>query len=105
MNSSRIIIKKTQEIRINGKPVKLEEEFYKCWTEIQDLIGNELYNALSIKLENTIIFKVRWCKKIEELRKYKDFKVYFEGNKYEIYQVDYAKYYRKYILIKAKMVD
>ena len=105
MNSSRIIILKSEEKRVNGKPVRTEEEFYSCWAEILDLIGNELYNALTLKIENAVIFKVRWCKQLDELRKYKNFKIEFEGNKYELYTVDFAKYYKKYILLKARMVN
>ncbi|MBY7023573.1 phage head-tail adapter protein, partial [Clostridium botulinum] len=34
MNSKRINITVATEKRINGKPIKSDDEFYSCWAEI-----------------------------------------------------------------------
>ncbi|MFR1707645.1 MAG: phage head closure protein [Clostridium sp.] len=104
MNSERINITVTTETRVNGKPIKTDEPFYSCWAEILQLYGNELYQAINIKLENTIIFKVRYCKLLEQLQDKKEYKVEFKGNIYKIYYCDFAKEYKKYILLKCNLV-
>ncbi len=104
MNSKRINITVATEKRINGKPIKSDDEFYSCWAEILQLYGQELYQAMSIKLENTIIFKVRYCKLLEQLQDKKEYKVEFKGHVYKIYYSDFAKYYKKYVLLKCNLI-
>jgi len=104
MNSERITITKTTETRINGKPIKTDELFYSCWAEILQLFGKELYEAINVKLENGIIFKVRYCKLLEQLQDKAEYKVNFKGNIYTIYYIDFAKDYKKYILLKCNLI-
>lgn len=104
MSDVRIKIVTYEEIRLDGKPTKQEKDFYECWATPLDLIGTELYNALNIKLENTIIFKVRYCKHLENLRNKDKFSIVWQGRKYTIYHVDWLKYGKKYIKIKCKQV-
>lgn len=100
----RITILETKEERINGKPVFKEEEYFKCWAEIGNLYSKELYEAINTGKENTALFKVRYCKKLKVLSNHKNFKVKFDGNTYEIYQSDFSKYYKQYIILKCNMV-
>ncbi|EES50858.1 phage head closure protein [Clostridium botulinum] len=102
--SERINITVVAEKRINGKPIKSDEPFYNCWCEILQLYGTELYQAINIKLENTIIFKVRYCKLLEQLQDKKEYKVNFKGHTYKIYHTDFAKEYKKYILLKCDFI-
>lgn len=104
MNSERINITVTTETRVNGKPIITDVPFYSCWCEVLQLYGNELYQAINIKLENTIIFKVRYCKLLEQLQDKKEYKVEFKGNIYKIYYVDFAKDYKKYVLLKCNLI-
>ncbi len=101
---SRITITKEEEIRVSGRPTYKDNDFYTCWAEILDLIGNELYQAINIKLENTVTFKVRYCKKLEELRDKSKFKVMWQCREYAIYTVDFMGYDKKSIKIKCKLV-
>ena len=98
----RIKIITTTETRVNGKPVKREFEFYKCWAGILDLIGNELYKSYEIGIEEAIIFKIRYCKLLEKLRNYKNFYVIWNDTKYQIYQADFMGNSKKYIKLKCK---
>ncbi len=100
----RINITTTEEKRVNGKPIKEDIKFYSCWCEIQQLYGTELYQAMNIKLENTIIFKVRYCKLLEQLQDKKEYKVKFKGHIYKIYYSDFAKEYKKYVLLKCNLI-
>lgn len=103
--NNRILIKKEVVKIVNGR--RQEEEpikFYSCWSEVLDLYGKELYEAMSMKLENTVVFKVRYCRKLEELRNKKDFFIEWQGRKYSIYQADFLGYNKKFIKLKCNEV-
>lgn len=100
----RIKITVAQETRINGKPIMKDENFYSCWAEILQLFGKELYEAINIKLENTLVFKVRYCKLLEQLQEKKEYKVEFNNHIYKLYYADFAKYYKKYVLLKCNLI-
>ena len=103
--NNRISIKKLEDKIVNGRRQKgVPSEFYNCWAEILDLYGQELYEAMEIKLENTIVFKIRYCKKLEELRKKDNFIVEWQGRKYSIYYPDFMGYNMQYIKLKCKEV-
>ncbi|MGM8306078.1 phage head closure protein [Clostridium perfringens] len=104
--NNRISIKKLEDKIVNGRRQKgVPVDFYNCWAEVLDLYGKELYEAMSIKLENTVIFKVRYCKKLEELRnKENNFIVEWKNRKYGIYYPDFMGYNKKYIKLKCKEV-
>ena len=103
MVRGHIKITKKEETRVNGKPIFTDTIFRECMAEIQDLYGNELYQALQTEMQNTIVFKVRYCKEMDLLRTHKqDYRVIYQGVEYNIYQVDYGKYAKKYVLIKCQ---
>ncbi|MDK3222219.1 phage head-tail adapter protein [Clostridium perfringens] len=103
--NNRISIKKLEDKIVNGRRQKgVTSEFYNCWAEILDLYGQELYEAMAIKLENTIVFKIRYCKKLEELRNKENFIVEWQGHKYSIYYPDFMGYNKQYIKLKCKEV-
>ncbi len=105
MNSERINITVAIEKRVKGKaPTYSDEHFYSCWCGILQLYGTELYQAINIKLENTIIFKVRYCKLLEQLQDKKEYKVEYKGHIYKIYYSDFAKEYKKYVLLKCNLI-
>lgn len=103
--NNRISIKKIEDKVVNGRRQKgVTVDYYNCWAEVLDLYGKELYEAMSIKLENTVIFKIRYCKKLEELRNKENFIVEWKNRKYEIYYPDFMGYNKKYIKLKCKEV-
>lgn len=81
-----------------------KELFFTCWSKIRQLYGAELYQSIQINFENTIVFEVRYCKKIEELINKKNFVIDFKEKEYEIYQVDFMNYNKKYVKIKCKEI-
>ena len=65
------IIRVTTEIKA-GRKEPTTEVFYECWCDVQSLGTNEKYTALQAGLENTIVFKVRNCKRMKEVHNYID---------------------------------
>ena len=82
------------------------EAFYSAWCDIGSLYGKELYQALSIELHSTIIFEVRYCKKIKEVWKHlKEFVIRYDGDLYDIYAVDFKKNERDKVQLKANRAE
>lgn len=102
--NQKITITIEEEQRVNGKPILKEVNFYSGYAAVLDLIGNELYQAINIKLENALIFKVRYCKLLEALREKEKYTVHWQGRKFSIYTVDYMGYSRDFIKIKCKEI-
>ena len=105
MSSAKIEIKKVIETRVNGKPIKSDEYFYRCCYELQQLYGSELYEAINIKLENTLVFKVRYCKLLERLQDKVEYIVIYNNKTYKLYYADFAKYYKKHVLLKCNLIN
>lgn len=93
------IIRKTTEI-VNGRKKTTQNDFYSCWCEIQSLGTAEKQTALQHGIENTIVFKVRTCKKVEEIRlNLKEFYAEYRGTEFKIYDASpMFKDERKYLL-------
>ncbi|MGY5237921.1 phage head closure protein [Clostridium tertium] len=103
---SRISIKKKNKVIVNGRWQETLEDYYNCWCTPMDLYGKELYDAINIKYENVLVFKVRYCNKVKDMRttEKSKFTVVFESVNYEVYQVDFKANLKDYVYIKAKMV-
>lgn len=79
------IIRETTTV-VDGRAKKTKEEFYSCWCEVKSLATSEKYNALQIGLDNTIVFEVRACIKLEEIRlNLKEFYAVYKGVEFKIY--------------------
>lgn len=73
---------------------------------ITNLYGQELYEALDVRLENAIVFEVRYCRRIKEIKVHaKDFLIEFEGDRYDIYATDFKQNDRQYVQLKANRHD
>lgn len=69
-----------------GRREESAKTHYKCWCEVQELNSTELYSALQTELKDTLVFKVRICKAIEQVREsLKSYKILYNGQQYEIY--------------------
>lgn len=103
--NERIQIFKQETKIINGRRQEPSSSlFYKCWAEVLDLYGQELYEAMAIKLKNTVVFKVRYCKKLEELRNKDDFIIEWKNRKYKIYYPDFLNYNKQFVKLKCMEV-
>lgn len=106
MSSKRIKIFRRHREITGGRQKETEEMFFSCWCEIKQLYGTELYKALEIRLQNVIVFETRYCKKINEIRKkMKDYFIEYDGEKYELYAVDFKNNDKQYVQLKANQVN
>lgn len=103
---NRISIKLKSKKVDNGRWEESLEDYYKCWCKSLELYGNELYEAQNIKYENVLVFKVRYCNKIKNMRTTdkNKFIVVFDSIEYQVYQIDFKANAKDYVYIKAKMV-
>ena len=103
MAAGRIeIMRRTFTETLGRREETAPEAVYTTWCEIGSLYGKELYAAISIDLQNTIIFEVRYCKMIKEIWKsLKEFVVSYDGDMYDIYAMDFKKNGRDKVQIKA----
>lgn len=99
------ILKKIEEIDAGRAHAKYED-YYRLWATPTDLYGSEIYDALNIKLENTIAFEIRYCKKIKAMQAHcKDFYIKFEGELYDVYHVSLKRNEKTTAIIKANRID
>lgn len=103
---SRIQIKIEEKQIIDGRWQVILKDYYECWCTPLELYGKELYEAQNSKYENVLVFKVRYCKKIKDMRTTdkNKFKVFFQDAEYQVYHVDFKGNSKDYVYIKAKMV-
>lgn len=106
MRCTRIEIYINESIIENGRRTDNRNLYYTCWATPLELYGKELYEAINIKYDNTIVFKARYCQKIKEMRKTnkRNYIVIFEGSEYDVYQVDFKANSKDFVYIKAKLV-
>lgn len=101
----KIEIIKVKDTIENGRRVQnVELNFHDCYANILDLYGKELYEAINSKLENTAIFEILYCPKLEDLRNKENFIIKWCNKKYEIYYPDFLGYKKNYIHLKCKEV-
>lgn len=96
------IIRKTTEV-IDGRRQQLTSVFYECWCEIRDLSTNEKYTALQTGMDTTIVFKVRNCKKLEEVRlNLKEFYAEYKGTEFKIYSASPLAIDNRHVMLKCR---
>lgn len=96
------VIRKETKV-IDGRRQQVSSVFYECWCDVQDLATSEKYTALQTGLENTIVFKVRNCKKIEEIRlNLKEFYAEYKGAEFKIYNASPMVIDNRRVLLKCR---
>lgn len=101
--TGRIKIIRKQTDVIGGRRQQDESVFYECWCEVQSLATAEKYTALQTGLENTIVFKVRNCRKMEEIRlNLKEFYARYKGTEFKIYDASPMFIDNGYVLLKCR---
>lgn len=106
MAIARIQIVRITSETVAGRRMETETPYFSCWCDTMDLYGAELYDALHIKLENTIVFKVRFCKQIKAMKhRVKEFVIDYDGERYGLYAVDFGNNDKNYVFLKANCIS
>lgn len=81
------IMRETSEV-VDGRNQTAEEEYFKCWCDVSDLLSAEKYAALQQSLEETAVFKVRSCKKTQAMQTHlKEFSLVYKEDRFNIYSM------------------
>lgn len=106
MPEARIKIYRRRYETTGGRRSELEPQLhYTCWATVKDLYGSELYKALEIRLQQTAVFEMRYCRKLQEVKNnLKEYFVEFEGEKYDIYAGDMRQNQKQYVILKTNRV-
>lgn len=100
------IMKEVEGVRVHGKPTQaLPILFREPWAEPLSLKGAELYNSINAQMTNTINFKVRYCKIMDEMWNFKGYYVLFKNVRYRIYDIDFDKNSKQWIYIRCEAVN
>lgn len=76
-----------------------------CKGQEQETTVDEKYTALQAGLENTIVFKVRNCKRMKEVRKkMKEFYAEYDGTRFDIYDASPMFTDNGWVLVKCRAV-
>jgi SPP1 family predicted phage head-tail adaptor len=96
------VIRKTTDV-IEGRRQQVTSVFYECWCDVQSLGTTEKYTALQTGLDNTIVFKVRNCKKMKEVRlNLKEFYAEYDGTEFKIYDASPMFTDNGHVLLKCR---
>lgn len=86
MQTGRIKIIRKETVVVNGRKQCKETLFYECWCEVKSLSTTEKYTALQTGIENAIVFEVRNCNKMDEIRRnMKEFYTEYKGTVFKLY--------------------
>ena len=86
MQTGRIKIIRRESQIVDGRKQYTESTFYECWCEVKSLSTTEKYTALQTGIENAIVFEVRNCEKVENIRRnLKEFYAVYKGIEFKIY--------------------
>lgn len=99
--NQRITIQKKETITDSiGNQSEKWTDFFSCWAEVREIQGREYYDARQVNMEKTLNFKIRYCKKLENLNS-TDYRISFKGNCFDISTANNVSFGNQFIKIKA----
>lgn len=75
-------------------------DYYSCWSAVNGLSGREYWQAREQHEENTINFKVRYCKLLDAVNT-TDYRLIFDKKVYDIISIDNVFFADSLINLKA----
>lgn len=85
----------------NGLQEEAWHDHYLCWAYVNQLSGAEFWAAHAVQAQDTMVFTVRWCRKMAEVNT-RDHRILFAGDVYDILFVDHVRQERDVVKIKAR---
>ncbi|KEI09298.1 head-tail adaptor protein [Clostridium sp. K25] len=99
--NKRIVIEKLNIVTTeNNFDTEEWVDFATLWSSINNLYGREFWAAKAINKEDTVVFTVRYSKKISAINK-ENYRIKFKDKIFNIIFIDNVKYENKFIKIKA----
>lgn len=74
--------------------------FLKCRAYVNNLAGNEYWAAAQVKAENTVVFSLRGCRKVQSMNT-REYDILWNGNEYNIVSIDDVQHKGELIKIRA----
>lgn len=87
-----------------GNPIDNWQDYYNPWAYVNELSGNEFYEARLVNLENTVRFTVRYTPKLKDLDT-SSYRILFKGRIYDITFVDNPQFRNETLKISAICKD
>ncbi len=104
--NERISIQKKTITKVKGIPTDQWDNYYSCWCKILDLFGTEKYDAYNVKLENSIKFKCRNCKKLMDIHfNEKEYQIIWNNKEFNIIFVDTLGGSKDWIILQGKAIS
>ncbi len=75
-------------------------DFYTCWAAVKKIRGREYWAAREQHEENTLSFKVRFCRKLSEINK-TDYFIKYKNKIYNITDIDNIQEADSFLIISA----
>lgn len=76
------------------------EDFFSCRAYVNALYGSEYWAARAAGCEDTVVFTVRYCRKIAQVRA-TGFRILYRGDEYKIQNVDNPQMSNTYVKLKG----
>ena len=97
----RIIIQK-RAVTFDDRKNQIESwsDWKPLRVELNNLFGEEYYAAKTVNEENTVKFTLRYTAELNELNSV-DFRISFEGKKYDIKNIDHVKHEGIWLIVRA----
>ena len=101
---NRITIQKSRtENDENGNHTLLWEDYYSCYSYVNNLSGNEYWAAAQVNAQSDLIFVIRYCSEVASLDS-EHYRIVFKEQLYNITFVDNAQYKNKSLKLRARLV-
>ena len=83
-----------------GNQESIKEIYYRCRAYVNNLSGNEYWAAAQTHAEDTVVFTLRYCKKLQNMDT-KSYSILWEGNDYNILSIDNVQNKNEIVKIRA----
>lgn len=100
MNQRVTLQRRETAVDENGFESEVWRDYYTCWAYVNGLSGSEFWAAQSVQSEKTVVFTIRFCRRVSSVNP-KDFRLVFRGEIYNITHVDMVRYENDTVKIKA----
>lgn len=101
----RITIQK-HEVLVDsiGNHTSKWSDFYSCFSYVNLASGREYGSAPDTVSEDTLVFTIRWCRKISDMNS-KEYRIAYGGQNYDITVIDDVQFRHEKLKLTAKRIE